>query len=170
MPWGVWCRSYLRGSHKLGCASSDFVRTHHQFLKFPSALHHQIGCIPGSQKGTRQIMSRTAATPYDPASREHSRPGPSLCSPRRSRLPFQLSVPLTSLPTVHFQGADCLPSVAVWDGSMELGVGLRSPGSDRHLHHDSGSPAHGFGGRDESFRPSGILGIKLFRRCCALRK
>lgn len=35
------------------------------------------------------------------------------------------------------------------------------PSTGCHLHHDSCSPAHSLGGRDETFRPAGILGIKL---------
>ena len=51
-----------------------------------------------------------------------------------------------------------------------MGVGARSTGTERHSHHDSGAPAHSFGGWDESFCPPRILGIKLFRGCCALGK
>lgn len=37
-----------------------------------------------------------------------------------------------------------------------------------YLHELCGSPAHGLGGRDQSFRPARVLGVKLLSCCCPL--
>ena len=99
VSWGAQHRSYLGCGHKLGGASSNFMRTDHQLLEFPSALYHQISCIPESQETTRRVMQLTAATPNDLTFRSLSSPWQTgspaclphpLCCSRRPRLLFFL--------------------------------------------------------------------------------
>lgn len=121
----------------------------------------------------------TAATPYDPTSRPPSspwQPGRTACLPRpwaAPRDPGSLlnfsSYWLPYQPYLSKRKIFFFAFVILWGDQRNWG-GVRSLGTNRYLHHDRGSPAHSFGGWDESFCPSRILSIKLFRRCCALGK
>lgn len=46
-------RTHLGRGHELSSARGDFVRTDHQLLKLPLALHHQVGCISAQTKHHR---------------------------------------------------------------------------------------------------------------------
>lgn len=105
----------------------------------------------GKDKEDYVTVEATTATSYEPTSRPLPSPGqpgsrlpaPILCCFRRPRL----LVLLTFLSTVYLRGGMQISSLSYSLGWINgMGVGVRSLGTDRHLHHDSGSPAHSFRG------------------------
>lgn len=93
----------------------------------------------------------TSATPYDPTSRPSPHPvsqgaQPACAAPGDpvSLLNFSLTDFLIN--SVFLVGISPPPHLVILWGDQWNGGGVRSLGTQRHLHHDSGAPAHSFGG------------------------
>lgn len=145
--------------------------THHQLLKLPFALHHQISRISGktrhSAKLTQGEDSENRLIYEWPSVFKtwlivlfvlylFSCKGHLIHSLGRSRFTEQSQLPTTHFPTANFMNMSTFI------------LRKRHSGEDWYLHHDRGAPSDCFGGRDQALSPAGVLGVKFLHGGCPL--